>query len=291
VTATLMASCPPQTLNVRCNSLTFPVLKWGPDGGRPVLLLHGFPQEPATWTAVAEALLPDGFQLFAPFQRGYAPGTRAAGSGDCSFDQFVDDAVALIEALHLTKPDVVGFGMGGAQAWMLAASCPERVRSLTSLRFPHPAAFARGVRFEPEQREKWRRLQEQLGSGSLEDRAAVMLDAEAAGLRRLLSTNGLPPAFVDRYVARLREPGALTGALAWEHAISLEDFASVPDILVPTLLLWSEGPALSKATVVATQEHVRASFTEVLVPACGNFMLEVAPLRVAPPLREHLLRH
>lgn len=273
---------------VECNGLTFPILKWGFGEGRPILLLHGFPQEPATWTPVAEALATDGFQVYAPFQRGYAPGTRPTTPDGYSFAKFVEDAVGIADVLGLQKLDVVGFGMGGAQAWMLAAYHPARVRSLTSLRFPHPAAFAEGIRFEPEQKEKWRRLQQDFGTTNLEERAVTMLADNAAELCRFLVANGLPPPFLDRYVARLKAPGALVGAFSWEHAICLDEFSAVPVVTVPTLLLWSEGPALARATVDATASYVRSTLKEVCIPNAGNFMLETLSSALIAPLRQHL---
>ena len=171
---------------------------------------------------------------------------------------------------------------------MLTASQPERVRSLTSLRFPHPAAFASGIRFDPEQKEKWQHLRQQFGATDLEERAAAMLGDDAAGLRRFLAANGLPGPFLERYVKRLQEPDALVGALSWEHALSLDELSRVPVITTPTLFLWSEGPALARATVNATRGYVHASYKEVLIPDSGNFMLETASAALIGPLREHL---
>lgn len=273
---------------LQCNGLTFPVLRWGCAGGRPVLLLHGFPQEPSTWSPIAEALAEEGFEVFAPVQRGYAASARPPTPAGFTFAQFVGDAMGIADALCLKTFDVVGFGMGGVQAWMLAAYQPTRIRSLTSLRYPHPAAFAHGVQFEPQQRAKWQRLQQELGAADVYARADAMLDDDAAALRRFLTNSGLPQPFLDRYVARLQEPGALVGAFSWERAIRLHEFSEVPAVTVPTLLIWSEGPALAQATVEATRNYVNASFDAVLVPNAGNFMLETSPAALLAPLRKHL---
>ncbi|MDI1448980.1 alpha/beta hydrolase [Polyangium sp. 6x1] len=282
------ASVSPTTRSLQSNGLTFPVLSWGPEGGRPILLLHGFPQEPSTWAPIAEALAAVGFQAFAPHQRGYVASTRPEGPPNCTFTQFIEDAIGIADALGLKSFDVAGFGMGGMQAWMLTAYRPARVRSLTALRYPHPAAFARGIQSEPEQMEKWRRLQHQFGAPDVHERAAAMLADNAARLHGFLADIGLPQPFVDRYVERMKEPGALVGALSWERSISLEEFLKVPPVTVPTLLLWSDGPALSRATLEATKDYVHAVYRERDLPNVGHFMLETSPAELIAPLLQHL---
>ena len=85
----------PKTIEVDWDGLTFPVVTWGAPGARPILLLHGFPQEPATWAPIAEALAQYGCQAFAPVQRGYAASTRPKGPGHYTFAKFVADAVGI----------------------------------------------------------------------------------------------------------------------------------------------------------------------------------------------------
>ena len=211
---------------VRCNGLTFPVLTWGAEGGRPLLLLHGFPQEPSTWAPIATALAQDGFHAVAPVQRGYAASARPQGAAGYTFRQFVEDAIGIADALGLKTFDVAGFGVGAAQAWMLTAYYPARIRSLTAFRYPHPAAFARGMESDPEQKEKWFRVQQELGAENLDEKATAMLANDAAGLRRFLAASGLPQPFLDRYVLRLKEPGALVGALSWNLAVQLGSWPS-----------------------------------------------------------------
>jgi pimeloyl-ACP methyl ester carboxylesterase len=278
----------PTTKRLPCNGLTFPILIWGPSAGRPILLLHGFPQEPSTWAPVAEALAQDGFQAFAPFQRGYAASTRLQGSGGYTFTNFVKDAVSIADALGLKTFDVAGFGVGAVQAWMLAAYHPARIRSLAAFRYPHPAAFAQSMESDPEQKEKWSRLQQELGGRNPDEKAAEMLANDAAGLRRFLASSGLPQPFLDRYVSRLKEPGTLAGALSWNQAISLDEFSVVPAVTAPTLYVWSEGPALARAAAEATKHYVHGRFTEVSASNVGHFMLETSPAAAIEPLRQHL---
>ena len=55
---------------------TFRALTSGPDQGRTVVLLHGFPQSAGEWRAQLDVLGTAGFRCVAPDQRGYSPGAR-----------------------------------------------------------------------------------------------------------------------------------------------------------------------------------------------------------------------
>lgn len=289
MTPTNTMTAMPATIVVHCDGLTFPVIAYGADGARPIMLLHGFPQEPATWSPVAESLAEQGLRVYVPSQRGYVASTRTPGSVPrMPFVRFAEDAMGIADALRLDRFDVAGFGMGGLQAWMMAAFWPERIRSLTSLRVPHPAAFAQGIRTDPEQQRKWQLLEEQFGAADLEERAAAMLANGAARLRDFLVAVGLPQPFLDRYVARLQTPGTLVGALSWEHCVTFRELGNVPTVAVPTLLLWSDGPGVARASVEATKDYVSARYTQAFIADVGNFILETCPDEVIGPLCRHL---
>lgn len=272
-------------LTVRTRGLNFPLLAWGEAGAPPVLLLHGFPQDPWAWEPVASALAREGYWVLAPWQRGYAAAVRA---GPYTFTAFTADCLGLADVLGLQSLHVAGFGIGGAVAWMFAASHPERVRSITSIRFPHPAAFAQALLEDPEQQQKWRALEEALGAGDPAARAAHLLEEGAAGLRQLLAGAGLPPECVTRYVAHMRSPGALQAALSWEQAVSLEEFSKVPAVSVPALLLWNEGVGLAAGAANATAAYVHERYQQVQLPQGQHFVLESGPEAVRQPLAQWL---
>src|SRR5262249_24331307 len=116
-------------------------------------------------------------------------------------------------------------------------------------------------------------LQQDFGSQDLAVRAREMLADNDAGLRTFLLKTGLPVGELDRTAARLSAPGALVGAMSWEHSIASAGFESVPTVQVPTLYVWSRGPALSEATVQATRSFVSAHYEVMELPGAGNFML------------------
>src|SRR5918911_92789 len=67
-----------ELLQVDVGDLSFDVRVDGPDDGRPVLLLHGFPETSLSWAAVVARLTARGLRTYAPDQLGYSPGARPA---------------------------------------------------------------------------------------------------------------------------------------------------------------------------------------------------------------------
>ena len=269
----------------RRGSLVFDVRDAGPPDGEPVALLHGFPQDSGAYDGLAAALHARGLRTLAPDQRGYSPGARPPGRSAYRLREVVRDALALLDAAGLDSAHVVGHDWGGFVGWALGAWHPERVRTLAVLSVPHPAAFTRALvtSLQP------------LRSGymgffqlpALPE--AALLAAGGAPLRRLLTGSGLPPAHADRYVARMREPGALSAALAWYRALPWNARDPVGVVRVPTLFAWSTGDvALDRAGAEATERFVQAAYRFEVLEGASHWLPETAADRLAPALIAHL---
>lgn len=95
--------------------------------GRPMLFLHAFPLDHRMWAA--QEPLAEHLRLIMPDQRGFG-GSHAAG-GPASIEQLADDAVAILDALHVDEPAIVcGCSMGGYVAQHVAIRHPARVHAL-----------------------------------------------------------------------------------------------------------------------------------------------------------------
>jgi pimeloyl-ACP methyl ester carboxylesterase len=117
----------------------------------------------------------------------------------------------------------------------------------------------------------------------------ALLARDGAALRRVLSTGGLPDDVVDRYVRRMREPGALTAALAWYRALPLDVRQPVGKVRVPTLHIWSTGDAfLSRAGIDATVDFVDAPYRLEVLEGVSHWIPELAPDVVADLVTAHV---
>ncbi|SDO70799.1 Pimeloyl-ACP methyl ester carboxylesterase [Geodermatophilus sp. DSM 45219] len=270
------------------DGLVFDVRDGGPSGGEPVVLLHGFPQDSAAWTAVAGDLHGAGLRTLAPDQRGYSPGARPTGRSAYRLRELTDDVLALLDAAELGSAHVVGHDWGGLVAWALGARHPERVRTLTSLSVPHPAAMARAMVTSDQALRSYYIALFQLPV--LPER--LLLAGDGAALRRLLETSGLPPEQAGHYARRMQEPGALSAALAWYRALPLDARDPVGRVRVPTLHLWStRDAALGRAATEQTRRFVDAPYRLEVLEGLTHFIPELAPARTAELVTEHVRAH
>ncbi|MCX6463212.1 MAG: alpha/beta fold hydrolase, partial [Pseudonocardiales bacterium] len=181
----------------------------GPEGGEPVLLLHGFPQGADCWDAVVPALTGAGHRTVAPDQRGYSPGARPTGRAAYALSALVADAVAVIDERCGGRAHVVGHDWGAAVGWRLAARHPERVRTLTAVSVPPPTAYARSMLTSRQALASWyfaALLLPLLPERLLSDRRRF-----AGILRRAGQTRER----AERDARRLSDPAALRAALGW----------------------------------------------------------------------------
>src|SRR5215218_4465876 len=205
---------PGQLLRVDVGDLTFDVRADGPEDGRPVLLLHGFPETSASWASVTPLLAQAGLRTYAPDQLGYSPGARPGEVEAYAMQNLAQVTADLMTALEIPVADVVGHDWGANVAWTLAAWHPDRVRSLTAVSVPHPAAYTAAFRADPEQKERSAYIRLFWQQGKAEE---VLLAEGARRLRRMLSgaeqASGIPAEAIDEYVAVLSAPGALNAAV------------------------------------------------------------------------------
>src|SRR5213592_3504094 len=94
--------------------------------GRPVLLLHGFPDSSHVWRHQVPALVDAGMRVIAPDLRGFGESDRPDAVEDYGITRSVADMVALLDGLGVERADVVGHDWGAGVAWTLAAFAPAR---------------------------------------------------------------------------------------------------------------------------------------------------------------------
>jgi pimeloyl-ACP methyl ester carboxylesterase len=269
----------------RRDGLTFDVRDAGPPDGEPVVLLHGFPQDSAAWDAVSPQLHQHGLRTLAPDQRGYSPMARPRGRKQYTLRETAGDVLALLDSAGLESAHVVGHDWGGMVAWALGAWHPDRVRTLTALSVPHPAAMAKAMVTSDQLLRSYYMGVFQLPV--LPER--LLLAGGGRALRGMLRSGGLSREAAAHYAARMQEPGALSAALGWYRAMPFGARDRVGTVRVPTLHVWSTGDAfLGRAGIEATSRFVDAPYRLEILDGVSHWIPELAPDRVAELITAHV---
>ena len=102
---------------------------WGPRGGQPVVLCHGWPQSADSWDAAAFHLASHGFRVVFHDRRGHGRSSQPWEGND--MDHYADDLAQLIESLDLNNIILAGFSTGGGEvARYVARHGTKRVAKL-----------------------------------------------------------------------------------------------------------------------------------------------------------------
>ena len=101
------------------------VFRYGPEGGKPILGLHGITSTNRAWQWFAGSVVPRGYTLYAPDMRGR--GDSNTLPGPFGMTSHARDLLAVVDHLALPKIDVIGHSMGGWAAIAFLGLAPERV--------------------------------------------------------------------------------------------------------------------------------------------------------------------
>jgi pimeloyl-ACP methyl ester carboxylesterase len=272
----------PQTpRHLSANGLRFAYYEQG--SGPLVLLLHGFPDTPETWSEIQPQLAAAGYRVVAPFMRGYSP-SEAPADGNYSAFQLGKDVLALIEALGESQAIVIGHDWGAFAAYAAANINPQRIHKLVTLAIPHPGTLQFNLRtlvkaphFITFQFGQWAVARLQRNKF-----------AEVEAIYRRWSPNWH---FTDTDLAPVRlslgAPGGVKAVLGyyWSFRRDVIDpqGAETRRLLqapttVPTLTFFGETDgALDQDNIDTTRKYFTGSYELVRVPVAGHFLHREAP--------------
>ncbi|MCA6125462.1 alpha/beta hydrolase [Bradyrhizobium sp. WSM 1704] len=230
-------------LTIRANGAALHVARIG--RGRPLLLLHGWPEFWLTWKPVMTRLA-DRYTLIAPDLRGFGDSDKP--EGDCGPDQHTDDMLALLDALGIETAGVVGHDVGGAVMQPLARRAPQRIAGLFFFDFVYPGI---GPRMAAPDRLNhiWYQSFHQM------EMAPALVGATRESCRsyighflrnwshRKAAFDDVLEAFTDNFM----KPGNLAGGFAHyraAHAARVKmmqgEAPQLPPIALPTCIRWAE---------------------------------------------------
>ncbi len=240
--------------------------------GRPVVLLHGFPDSGRLWRHQVEPLAQAGLQVIVPDLRGYGASGKPAGADDYSLLFVAADVLAVLDELGVSQAHVVGHDWGAALAWSLGSLLPDRVDHLVALSVGHPMAF-RDAGFAQLEKSWYMFLFQ------FEGVAEQWLSADGWANFRAWSHH--PDA--DAVISELEANGSLTPALNWYRAnIPPQTWADppidLPSVRAPTMGVWSTGDfALTEHQMTASSEFVSGPWRYERLEGPGHWIPLDAP--------------
>ena len=251
--------------------------------GRPVVLLHGFPDSGRLWRHQVTALAEAGFQVIVPDLRGYGLSDKPSEVEAYSLPLLAGDVMAVLADAGVERAHVVGHDWGAALAWAIASLAPGTVDHLAVLSVGHPSTFRRTL----EQRQKsWYMLLFQFPGVAerwlTENNWANMVGA------------GHPDA--DQVVADIEANGSLVPGLNWYRAnVGPETWVGppvqLPPVQAPTMGIWSTGDfALTEVQMTDSAENVAGPWRYERLDGPGHWMQLDAPDKVNALLLDFLPR-
>jgi pimeloyl-ACP methyl ester carboxylesterase len=279
---------------IEAGTLSVAYEEHGAAGGRPVVLLHGFPYDVRTYDAVAPALAEAGCRVIVPYLRGYGPTRFLSATTPRSGQQAAlgHDLLTLLDALGIGQAVVAGYDWGGRAACVVAALWPERVRGLVSgggYNIQDIAAMA----VKPQAPERESALWYQYYFHSERGRAG--LEQNRRALCRLLWQQWSPTwrfddATYERSAVSFDNPDFVAVVIqSYRHRFTLapgdpalEDIerrlATQPAITVPTVVLHGIDNGVSQpAESERHARHFKGPYERRLIPGVGHNVPAEAP--------------
>jgi pimeloyl-ACP methyl ester carboxylesterase len=253
--------------------------------GRPVVLLHGFPDSGRMWRNQVPALVEAGFKVIVPDLRGYGGSDKPEGVEPYNLLFLAGDVLGVLDHLGIERAHIVGHDWGAALAWAIASVAPDRVDHLVALSVGNPMAFGRAGL---EQREKsWYMLLFQF-----EGVAEQWLSAnDWANLREWANHPDH-----DAVVAELEANGSLTPALSYYRAnvppeALVNPGLELPLVAAPTMGVWSSGDmALTEQQMKGSEAFVSGPWRYERIEGAGHWMALERPDEVNALLVDFLPR-
>ncbi|AHH20684.1 alpha/beta hydrolase family protein [Nocardia nova SH22a] len=285
----MTASAPPEIPGVRrsfveARGVRFHVTEAGPADGRPVMLLHGWPQHHYTYRHLL-ADPPAGLRLIVPDLPGY--GWSGPPPHRWAKEDVASDLLALLDELGLGRVLLAGHDWGGFVGFLMVLREPDRFDGYLPLNIAHPWITTRT--FAPH---AWRFLMYQ----PLVAAFGVPLQRHTPFVDRLLRMGVADPAtftpeITHVYSGRFREPVPARAATDTYRTFWLKELPAAgrhPErrrATIPIRALFGTGDAAIHRSLAAAETARADDYTIEYVRGCGHFIPEERPDLV----RSHLL--
>ena len=233
------------------------VKSWGDPGGRPVILLHGWPLSADTWDPQAQMLAEAGYRAISYDRRGFGRSEQPWDGYD--YDSLTDDLRDVMRAMEATRDvTLVGFSMGGGEVVRyMSRHRGEGVTSAALISSVVPLLIQ-----GPDNPDG-------VPAATLDEMTAGMRDDRPAFMRQFLGQffgqgvllSSVSDAVMDWAFALTMQAG-LRPTLACAEAFATTDFRTdLPHLTVPTLVI--HGTADAVVPIDATGRTVARALPDV----------------------------
>ncbi len=224
------------TVDVADGTLDLAVAEAG-EGGRPLVLVHGFTGAKEDFTEWLDPLAELGWHAVAADQRGHGDSGKPAHDGAYSFEVFADDLLALLDALGWPTAVALGHSMGGMVLQTAVLAAPERFEAIVLMDTSHRAL--KGV--DPDIVELAVEIAREQGMEALLVAQAAVAGLQEPAAQRLLETREGYAEFGDRKL--LASAPAMYAAMIraiTDPTSPIDRLDGLRSVTVPTLVLVGE---------------------------------------------------
>ncbi|MFZ5831602.1 MAG: alpha/beta fold hydrolase [Planctomycetota bacterium] len=243
--------------------------------GRPLLLVHGFPLDHTMWRVQIQELAAE-FRVIAPDLRGF--GRSDVTHGTVTMAQFADDLAALLDAMGVEEPCVLGgLSMGGYVAFEFFRRHRDRLAGLV-------LCDTRAQADTPEAAENRRATAARVLHEGLVPLAESMLPRFCASSTPARRPH-IPEELRDTI---LRIPAQGVAAAALGMAERSDATSLLPEIDCPTLLIVGSEDVISPPEEMQRMSEAIPGARLVVVPDAGHLAPLENPAATNAAIREFL---
>lgn len=247
---------------IETNGITLHVAVTGPEDGKLVILLHGFPDFWYGWRRQIKMLAEAGYRVAVPDQRGYNKSDKPKGKKAYVINELQQDIIGLIKHFKREDAVIIGHDWGGAVGWHLTSTHPKLLQKFIAINIPHMGVFPKALLKTPSQLIKSLYMiffqipilpEKILNGRNFKNAAQVLKSSSKKGT--------FTESDIKEYKRAWSKSGALTGMLNWYRALPLSwKHISKQKIEVPVKIIWGEKDSfLSKSLAEESLQFINAT--------------------------------
>jgi pimeloyl-ACP methyl ester carboxylesterase len=256
----------------------------GPEGGDPVVLVHGWPQHWWIWRGVIPALVEAGHRCICVDLRGH--GWTEAPPDGYEKEQFATDVFATLDTLGIDRFKLVGHDWGGFAGFLMALRAPERIEKLLAVSIIHPWISRSGGPGAFVKQLVGASYQFVISSPVIGRQVVQRTPFIKIALSRG-SASAMPDYVADAYADRWKEPARASATVAIYRTLLLREIGAIlagryrdERLRVPTMLVFgSRDPVIRADRLGGWEEHADDMRIEEIEG--GHFLPDEQPALIA----------